>query len=61
MSYAETNVEYNLQSLYCGDRLRSSEKFGFSPSMVMLSEVPSELASSIFDQKVFTLLKNMYK
>jgi len=49
---------YTDVSLYCGDRLRSSEKFGFSPSMVMLSEVPSELASSIFDQKVLKVLKD---
>jgi len=48
---------YTDVSLFCGDRLRSSEKFGFSPTMVMLSEVPSELASTILDQKVLKVLK----
>jgi len=44
-------------SLFCGDKLRSGEKFGFSPSIAILSELAGEVVTSVLDTKVAKVLR----
>lgn len=44
--------------MFCGDKMRSAEKLGFSSSMVILSELPSEVNTAILDGKVAKVLKD---
>lgn len=45
-------------SLFCGDRLKSGEKFGFASSISILSELPGEVIGAILDAKVAKVLKS---
>jgi len=44
-------------AMFCGDRLKSAEKYGFSPAMCVLSELPGEVVPAVLDSKVAKVLK----